>query len=383
MPGAYVENIPLLFISGQYETWDNPQTSIEQHWKWVRGKGLYLRGRYPNTQFAELVEPGTGHFSFSNKLAEYVALYIKKSFHYRLTDHATSDGKTILRKIPMEGGWLTDVTLMTPGCYPTASYRQYTGDKSMAFWNYDEEMALATENFCLSEFASKPQWLTYLQNGQPVRNEWIETLNFEPVDDGMTIQLKSVFLDKTPKGILEEGIPCGNSNTQIKYTLIGGWAGGGEQIAPDKCRIKFSNFGLNRRSDNIMFLAWNEGNEEYAFAEQIAQVKFPVFNTDGKQQKITVFQLKKSGKKGYFLETKSDSDFPVEVIIRYGPAVVTRENRLLITELAAKTKFPVEIALTAYQWGRNTEPKIQSAKPVEMLLHLYQDGNIQEIKNVK
>jgi pimeloyl-ACP methyl ester carboxylesterase len=76
-PKLTLEGVPVLSISGQYETWDGPSVSAENHWKWVRGAGYYFRGRYPNALFSEIVEPGTGHFFFLQSFGK-ISIHVYK-----------------------------------------------------------------------------------------------------------------------------------------------------------------------------------------------------------------------------------------------------------------------------------------------------------------
>jgi hypothetical protein len=370
-PKLTLDGVPVLSISGQYETWDGPHLSVETHWRWVRGHGIYFRSRYPNTLFTEVVEPGCSHFSFSDRLAELVAMYISKAFKYRVVENEYSYGQPVLRRIPVESGWLTDTKFMTPNEYPSAPYQSYKGDKSLAFWAFDEEMAHAIENFGNEEKGKKAQWLTLLDKGKPVPNEWLETLSFEPVGDGMTMKVAATFLDKVPAKIKEGGAPVSHANGPIHFKLIGGWEGGGEQLNDSTFRIRFSNFGQYRRADNLMLLAYQEGDGEHAYTEQPAQIKYPVKNSEGQAQQITFPQPSdvKKGAKQIILKASASSGLPVEYYVKYGPATLVG-NVLTISPIPARSKYPVEICVGAYQWGRSIAPKVQSAAPVEKTFYI-------------
>ena len=47
-----------------------------------------------------------------------------------------------------------------------------------------------------------------------------------------------------------------------------------------------------------------------------------------------------------------------------GPAEIAGST-LEPTTIPPRTKMPVKVTVTAYQWGRSTEPLVQSAEPVE------------------
>lgn len=365
-PKLTLDGVPVLSISGQYESWNGPHLSAETHWKWVRGAGYYLRGRYPNTLFTEVVEPGAGHFSFSERLAKLVAMYISKAFKYRVVEKEYSYGRPMLRRIPVESGWLTDTKFMTPAEYVPAPYAEYKGDKSLAFWSFDEEMALAVDQFGKNDKGKKPQWLTFVVDGKNVPNEWLETLPFEPLEDGMTMKLHAAFLNKVPSKIAEGGKEVTHAGGKIRFKLIGGWQGGGEQLDDQTLRIRFSNFGMHRRADNIMFLAYHEGDGEHAYTEQVAQIKYPVKNREGQVQEITFRKPTdvKRGTKRMILNAVSSSGMAVEYYVKHGPVSI-EGNVLTIHEIPPRCKYPIEVCIGAYQWGRSIDPKVKSAEPVE------------------
>lgn len=365
-PNLELDGVPVLSISGQYETWDGPHISAENHWKWVRGAGHYLRGRYPNCLFSEIVEPGTGHFSFSDRLAKLVAMYISKAFKYRIIEGEYSYGQPVLRRLKVSDGWLTDTQFMTPSIHKPAPYATYQGDKSLAFWNFDEEMALAIEQFGKEDKEKKAQWLTFVTDGKPINNVWLEQLPFTPERDGMSIKLQAEFLNHIPVQIAEGGQKATHAKGKIQFKLIGGWEGGGEQVDEQTVRIKYSNYGPHRRKGTIIVLAYHEGDKEHAYTEQVAQITYPATNKDGKAQSIKFIQPQnvKRDCKRIVLDATSTAGMPVEFYVKHGP-VKLEGNVLTLTNIPPRSKFPIEVCVGAYQWGRSIEPKVQSAETVE------------------
>jgi hypothetical protein len=56
--------------------------------------------------------------------------------------------------------------------------------------------------------------------------------------------------------------------------------------------------------------------------------------------------------------------------VKEGPAII-KDGVLIFTKIPQRTKFPVKIAVVAWQYGKNVEPKIQSAEPVERVFYIY------------
>jgi hypothetical protein len=63
------------------------------------------------------------------------------------------------------------------------------------------------------------------------------------------------------------------------------------------------------------------------------------------------------------LKAASDSGLPVGFFVREGPAEIDG-NVLKFTAIPPRAKFPVKVMVGAYQFGKISEPKFQSAEPV-------------------
>ena len=72
--------------------------------------------------------------------------------------------------------WLTDLTLLKEPRYPAAPYKEFTGDPTLAFWQFDEEMAKANETYVARDRGKKLQMVTFLQDGKPLAPAWIQGL---------------------------------------------------------------------------------------------------------------------------------------------------------------------------------------------------------------
>ena len=370
---ATPDGVPVLTDSGEYESWGHPKEALDKHWRWLRGGLLNMRACYDEALVSEVVQPGAGHFSWDEPLARHVAMFIQKAAHFRIppetsgtTPAASPAPSGKLVHLPMESGWLTDITLMTPSDYAPAPYAQFNQDPTLAFWHLDSDLAKSTEGFEAARRGKVDQRVTFVQDGGPIPAAWIETLKFDPVDDGMTMKLKAEFLTKTPEGVAGAGRPLTHAPGPIKFRLVGGWGGGGEQTGPDTFRIHFDNFGINRRTNNLMVMAFQEGDEKFAYAEQPAQIVYPEKNTQGTAQKISFPKIDdfEAGIAPVALGATSDSGLRVEYYVRSGPAIVDGTS-LKLTPVPPRSKYPVKVTVVAYQWGRTIAPLFQSAEPVE------------------
>ncbi len=69
------------------------------------------------------------------------------------------------------------------------------------------------------------------------------------------------------------------------------------------------------------------------------------------------------------LRATSDAGLPVRFCVIRDPATV-EGDKLRITKLPPRAKFPVRVTVIAYQWGRSVEPRVQSAGPTEQTFRI-------------
>jgi hypothetical protein len=130
-------------------------TRLGQTW----GGGSFVwdnpRGTTRRCLISLVAQPGGTHFTWSPFLSQIVSTFIRKAAHYQIE----KNGQTITR-IPENQGWLTDSAFHTTPI-PMASYDNYTGDKTKAFWHIDEEMATLWQNLHQQEVVKTARYLGY------------------------------------------------------------------------------------------------------------------------------------------------------------------------------------------------------------------------------
>lgn len=131
-----IDGIPGLMVEGEYEWWQARVRPAQA-----------FRMMYPDACISFLCDAGSGHFDLCGKTIDYIALFIEKACNTRLQP----DGS--LRRLVPRDGWLYgcpeggEYEGQTINCFPAivpAPWQQYQGDKHLAFWYYDEEMARLT-----------------------------------------------------------------------------------------------------------------------------------------------------------------------------------------------------------------------------------------------
>src|ERR1700761_9573911 len=189
------KDIPFCYVVGQTTEW--PQYRVPDpatkpgdrdfYWPVVQGGALALRAKSADNLVSVVTDPGGGHFDWTDNIAQFVALYIKKACEYRLP----ANGQLPLKAIRKENGWLTGTGGMDKDEYDAAPYSSYKGGSTKGYWFFDKETALAAVKFEGDRVKRKRQMLSFVQNGQLLNVAKIgyAALKFEPEQDGVTFKV--------------------------------------------------------------------------------------------------------------------------------------------------------------------------------------------------
>jgi hypothetical protein len=199
-------------------------------------------------------------------------------------------------------------------------------------------------------------------------------LRFETEADGVTFHVPTAFLDAVDGGSHNPsrwtGLPAGSP--------LGHAAGGGpitvSRIIGPVTKTGENTFVVSldrmastddKRTDDVWLLASQPGDGEYKSAVQQALMRLPPNHT-GAGQRITFPAIpdQKEGVSTLKLAATSDAGVPVSYYVREGPAEIEGDT-LRFSPIPPRSRFPVEVTVVAWQWGRSTEPKLQAATPVE------------------
>lgn len=348
-----IDGIPGLMIEGEYEWWEarvNP--------------ALAFRIMYPESCISFLGDTGHGHFDVTDDVVAYMALFIKKAVAFRLTLSNSPDKPVQLIKIDNKKGWLAERwhpnQKQRAGAAPFNSYK---GDLHDAFWYFDKEMAVATENYYSRERGQKMQYLGFQWMGQllpfgSATHAQYGSSPILPAEDGLTYHLSATFTDSTRR-VLSDA----HASTRITIDRI---CGPVEKINDTTFRLVFYRMGLNnaKRTNDAWLFASARGNAVYKTAVQQFNYKIPYPLRDGKRQEIffpAINDIRK-GAVSVKLNARSDSGLPVLYYIKEGPACL-KGDEIVFTKIPPRAKFPLKITVVAWQYG--VKEKIQSAQPVE------------------
>ena len=144
--------VPTLMMAGQFDefggvmrtedgiepTWNRSVTALEKQ-----------RTADPGNLAGLAVEPGAGHFAWSERSARLFSLFLEKAARARIPEEFPDDPAepTVCREIDPRSGWLVDPRLDAEDRHEAASVSEYAGDPEKAAWFFDQEMAEAVEEY--------------------------------------------------------------------------------------------------------------------------------------------------------------------------------------------------------------------------------------------
>ncbi len=354
-----IEGIPSLMVMGEDEWWeDRLITSFD------------YRREYPNAPLSFLADAGHGHFDISDELIDYLSLFLKKAVEYRLPKHSSSDTPVLLIPVEAKNGWLADRWRKNEK--PTAeaaSYDKYEGDKHHAFWYFDKEMADATEKYYANERGKTEQYIGFEQKGKLItfnpKSHVRMSPSFQPEADGVTFHLKAVYTDTLRNEYSKE-----HSTRPIRMSRI---CGPVEVVNDTTFTVRFYRMGLDnpKRTGGICLMASVKQDHKYRSAVQQVEIRIPYRNKEGIPQRIIFPKLSdvKASVKEISLKGTADSGLPVYYYVKEGPAEIKRD-KLVLTKIPPRAKFPVKVTVVAWQYGRSGEPKVQTAEAVEQSFYI-------------
>lgn len=358
------KTVPMLWTLGTAQEWGQTAKDPREYWKpstfnyqgWVKDR---MKRDWP---LSIVVEPGSGHFYCTEAMTEYFALYINSACRARLSD----DGSATLKPVSLESGVLADLPLPGQENAPVTPYTESSNEGRSRPWFFDEATARSAQAFAAVDWNAR----TAIPMVTSVENCGVNPFSFNSVTE-ISVTTDSEFavnpflLERVPESFAGAGAPLAIPEVAPFVEWICGpfapVGGGRFRIALDR--------------------TWNAGAASYLavahpasngvrFGVQPAAVKL-MPNKEGLMQSISFDPIPemKAGTESISLNAKSDAGLPVDFFVVSGPAIV-RGNKLVFTRIPPRTRFPVEVTVAAWQWGRHQEPKIKAAEIVRQTFHL-------------
>lgn len=367
--------VPMLAACGTGAEWNFPKYDAFEHWREMAVTDMKecvaKRSALPDWPGSLVVEAGSAHFSCTEAMIQLIVRYIRAASVARLS----SDGSPTLRPVELASGYVAGIPV--PGGSPLkpTRYADCTPEQRKLPWYFDQTTAQDAYDMANVNWNAKTQVPAFTsEDGKPIPYANSGIVDFTPAmeADGITFALHAAFLDKLPDGCVNAQTPLGHAPGNPFITWLRGpvvpLGGNRFRLALDRTAALDPG-----NEQNPLFLLSHPGNAEYRFSVNPASVHLP-FNKAGKPQTITFNPIpdQKPDAKELPLTASSDSGLPVRFYVKAGPATV-EGNKLRITEVPERAKRPIKVTVVAWQWGRATEPAVQSAPVVERAFHILSD----------
>ncbi|WP_438480472.1 hypothetical protein [Oleiharenicola lentus] len=316
-----------------------------------------LRARWRPVSYVE--EFGGGHFDYTPRYLEFLALYIDKALAARLNADGT------LREIRDDEGFVVDVRPPLPtGPLTITPLASATGELRNAPWFFDRELAeAAVALWDNGEWSRKNQIVAFANlDGTPAafaKSGIVDPVPYELAADGVTItRIETTFLDRLPDNFTQAGMRLTHATTgERTIEAVSG-------ILAFRDGVK--RIELNRGyPDTPNFIAVRHpGDAEHRPSLQPGRFVPPAFK--GQAQHIVFESIGDlaPGAKTVPLRASSDAGLKVYFFVKHGPAKVVGDT-LEILALPSRTRGPVPVTVVAWQLGRGGEAPVQAAPLVE------------------
>lgn len=330
-------------------------------------KQLRVRANGDASLFGFYLDVGAGHCNVSDDSIAPLAMFLRKVVAARIPADAPLDAPVALRRLAPESGWLVDISTFGRSGTRAVAYADFTGDPRQAFWYLDRELAEAVQKHVSLQLAKKPQHLNFLTK-EGVAPTVGGTFNFGPtyLDDAGTFRLQAAFLDRmTETDLFPPKTVLGHADSPIRYRVNSGAV---TQVGLDTFRIR-PHFGPHLPQGNPWeptLIAYHPGDATYRPAERAGHAYVRITLTEGAEQQIEFPAIPDQAAARLApikLAATAGSGLPVQYYMVSGPARIEGDT-LVFAPLPVRARYPIQVVVAAWQWGRPDNPKVRSAAPV-------------------
>ena len=353
-----------------------PTLQVEQEWaEWGKTWGEVwhkeltdladMRKKDPAALLGGFADLGSGHFDWHHDSAHVIALFIRKAAQYRLPAEASEAAPVTLKPISPKSGVLVDPNVLGTAQFAAVPYEEWKGDPGDAFWYFDREMAEAVDSYMRVQLNKLPQAIDFAVNGHraPLVDNGFAVIKPEFLPDGITFRVHAESLTASPSATLYPNATLGHATTSITYRV---GSGALRQTGPDTFQVVARSGGLLRQGQpwEPWILAYQPGDDQYRSADKPAHILIDVRNTQGASQTITFPRVPDVRQEQHqiHISATASSGLPVQLYVEFGPAVI-EGNTLHLLPIPPRSRYPVRVIVSAFQWGRVGPKPIKTTGP--------------------
>ena len=369
--GNATSSVPVMGACGSGAEWDFPKHDVFNYWREKATNDLQgcvaKRTTMPDWPGSLLIEAGSAHFSCTEAMVQIIAQYIRAAVVAR----CATDGSSALRPVDLKRGYVAGLPVIGSAPVKPKAYADCTPAERSLPWYFDKDLAQAAYDMASVNWNAQTQVPVFVdESGKVIPFNKRGITDFTPVlePDGITFTAKATFLNQLPDDFVKGGSPlthvAGEPTVEWLRGPIIPLGNNRFQLALDR------STALSGNEQRSFLRAIHPGDASYHLSVAPLSVHI-LINQTGKPQTITFDAIpdQKIGVKEVQLHATSDSGMPVRFFVVAGPAIVKNGN-LELTPIPSRTRFPVTVTVTAWQWGRATAPQIQTAVPVAQSFHI-------------
>lgn len=363
--GKVTTAVPMLAACGTGAEWDFPKFDVFERWREMAVADwkdcVRTRTGMPDWPGSLLVEAGSAHFSCTEDMIRLIGQYIRAACHARLS----ADGTPALQPVDLNRGFVAG--LPVPGSAPVKPkrYTDCTPAERNLPWYFDRDFAQAACDLANINWNAETQVPVFLDDSGkvvPFNRRGITDLTPAMEADGVTFTVKATFLDKLPADFVKGGSPLRHVAGPPAVEWLRGPA---IPLGNNRFQLALDRSGAGNNEQTPFLRVIHPGDANYHLSVHPASVHIPA-NKAGKPQTITFdpIQDQPANSREIVLHASSDAGLPVRFFVKAGPAVI-HGDKLVFTPIPVKSRMPIAVTVVAWQWGRATEPAVQTAETVE------------------
>ncbi|MDF3058965.1 MAG: hypothetical protein K0R17_3180 [Rariglobus sp.] len=389
--GSVPNGLPVLHVASEWQEisqWGNT---------WEVGDAPSARGlRSGGTDrlVSEFVQPGTGHYQYSETQSAPIATFIRRAAYHRIPTNWTTTAAPTLNSLSASSGYLVDVTSLGSGNATPVAYADWIAagkDPLRAYWFLDQETARAACDVMNTGFAKKPQLISAFSNATTLPDLATQSNSAGTIShsatlqaDGVTFQLRTASLNQSPIPKLFHGAPVGIASGSILLKVNG--SGALKQTGVDTFRVWFDRGSIIKTGQpwEPFVIAWHPGDTSYREADRPIQLStsVPVNLTGysgGSTQTLTFTSIPNQTPDALPVlslaaTSSAGAGYPVQYWMVSGPYRNDEiDSGILVPDtIPAGSKFPLRVIVGAWQWGK--PGVLQSATPVYRTFWIFQNA---------
>ena len=358
-------SVPGVYSGGHLPEWRQPTHDWTSHGKSLPGLARIredLKARWRPVSFVE--EFGGGHFDYTPRYLEFLALYIDKAMQARVT----ADGA--VRAIREDEGFVVDVRPPLPTAPLTITpLANATGELRSAPWFFDRELAEAAVALMGNGHWERADQIVAFANldGTPAsfyKSGIVDPVPCEYAADGVTItRIETTFLDELPKNFTQAGMKFGHATsgprTIERISGIFGAHDGTYQVELNRGWPDVPNFIAVRHSGDARFRPSVQPGRfvPRVYTGRAQRIDFPAIG----DQRVDTASVK--------LRATSSAGLKVRYFVRSGPAKIV-DDTLVFLPLPPRAKLPLSVTIAAWQIGSEAGEGVAAAPTVEQTFQL-------------